>query len=229
MKPPRLTLSWSLFPVVLLLLPLLAGVMASTAWAAPDAYVASCGSSSACGGNGTVSVIDTATDTVVATVDVGVNPTAVAVSPDGSRVYVANGCSTCSKDGTLSVIDAANNTVVGSPITVGGHPAGVVVSPGGSRAYVANSYSDTVSVIDTAADTVVATVDVGGFPIAVAVSQDGSRLYVANNGSGTVSVIDTADDAGWWRRWTLVVTPPQLRWVRMAAGSMSQARPPPSL
>ena len=38
----------------------------------------------------TVSVIATATNTVIATIPVGVAPIGVAVTPDGSKVYVAN-------------------------------------------------------------------------------------------------------------------------------------------
>ena len=37
-----------------------------------------------------MSVIATATNTVTATIPVGVGPAGVAVSPDGSKVYVAN-------------------------------------------------------------------------------------------------------------------------------------------
>ena len=38
----------------------------------------------------TVSVIDTASNTVVTTVPVGTSPHGVAVTPDGKHVYVAN-------------------------------------------------------------------------------------------------------------------------------------------
>ncbi len=40
--------------------------------------------------SGTVSVIDTTTGTVTATIPVGADPIDMAVSPDGSTVYVAN-------------------------------------------------------------------------------------------------------------------------------------------
>ncbi len=59
-------------------------------------------------------------------------------------------------------------------------------------AYIANSFSDNVSVIDTATDTVVATLLVGDGPRGVAVHPDGSRVYVANYDAKTVSVINTA-------------------------------------
>lgn len=63
-------------------------------------------------------------------------------------------------------------------------------------AYVANENSNTVSVIDTATNTVVATVPgpagVSSGPDGVAVTPDGKRAYIANVGTGNISVIDTA-------------------------------------
>ena len=67
----------------------------------------------------------------------------------------------------------------------------VAVTPDGKHAYVTNG-SVTVSVIDTATNTVVATVPVGSFPFGVAVTPDGKHAYVTNNGSSNVSVIRTA-------------------------------------
>jgi YVTN family beta-propeller protein len=68
-------------------------------------------------------------------------------------------------------------------------------------AYVANKGSDTVTVIDSAANppAVVTTVPVGTIPVGVAVTPDGTHVYVANLGSNTVSVIDTASTQ-WWPR-----------------------------
>ena len=65
-----------------------------------------------------VSVIDTTTNTVSATIPVGISPTAVAITPDGTKAYVNNG-----RDGTVSVINTATNTV-SATITVG-NPFGV--------------------------------------------------------------------------------------------------------
>jgi YVTN family beta-propeller protein len=62
-------------------------------------------------------------------------------------------------------------------------------------AYVANFSDDTVSVIDTASNTVIATVAVGSTPSGVAITPDGAFAYVANAGSDNVSVIDTASNA----------------------------------
>ncbi|HYU13309.1 MAG TPA: hypothetical protein VEK82_12085, partial [Stellaceae bacterium] len=71
------------------------------------------------GGDNTVSVIATATDTVTGSpIPVGSFPIGVAVTPDGSKVYVAN-----NGDNTVSVIATATDTVTRSPIPVGGSPA----------------------------------------------------------------------------------------------------------
>jgi YVTN family beta-propeller protein len=89
-------------------------------------------------------VIDTATNTVTATVNVGVGPYGVAVNPDGTKVYVANLMSN-----NVSVIDTATNTVTAT-VNVGvGRPYGVAVNPAGTKVYVANYYFNNVSVIDT--------------------------------------------------------------------------------
>ncbi|MGW6413079.1 YVTN family beta-propeller repeat protein [Streptomyces vinaceus] len=129
----------------------------------------------------TVSVIDTATDTVTATIPVGDGPFGVAVNVDGTRAYVTN-----SLDDTVSVIDAATNTV-SATIPVGTGPQAVAVR--GSRAYTANAASDDMSVIDTVTNTVIATIPVGDAPQGVAVS--GTHAYTANANDDTVSVVDT--------------------------------------
>ena len=150
------------------------------------AYISNSGSSN-------VSVIDTATDTVIATVNVGSDPHGVAVSPDGLNVYVANAGSD-----SVSVIDTATNTVKDTVI-VEDCPRGVAVSPDGTKVYVTNSgsYDDprnTVSVIDASINKVISTVNVGNSPFGIDISSSGKKVYVANYLSNTVSVIDTATD-----------------------------------
>ncbi len=137
----------------------------------------------------TVSVIDGATNTVAATVNVGSEPIAVAVNQVTGRVYVANNCSN-----TVSVIDGTSNTVVAT-VPMGNSPAAVAVNAVTGRVYVANNTSNTVSVIDGATNTVAATVNVGGVPGEIAVNGVTGQIYVANNGDTTVSVIDGATNA----------------------------------
>jgi YVTN family beta-propeller protein len=95
-------------------------------------------------GDNTVSVINTATNKVTATIPVGRGPVGVAVTRNGSKVYVTNANEP--DIGTVSVIDTATNTVTATIFV--GSPAGVAVTPDGSKVYVTNDGDDTVSVVD---------------------------------------------------------------------------------
>ena len=121
-------------------------------------------------------VIDTQTNTVIATVPLGNSPYGVAVNPDGIRIYVTN--SYFGNNGTVSVIDASTNTVITNVPLENYHSTyGVAVNPAGTRIYVATG-NNTTSVIDAATNTVIAIVPVGFGPSGIAVSPDGSRIYV---------------------------------------------------
>ncbi|WP_431962922.1 protein kinase domain-containing protein [Actinacidiphila sp. bgisy160] len=123
----------------------------------------------------------------VLSVKVGTSPHGLAVSPNGSRGYVANFTSD-----SVSVIDAATSHTEGRPIPVDS-PEDIAVSGDGRRVYVSSSNSASVSVIDATRNrTVGSPVAVGDGPEGVAVSPDGRRVYVANGSSQSVSVIDTA-------------------------------------
>ncbi len=162
----------------------LATLLAAPVLAAPFGYVVN-------HGEGTVSVLDTATNAVVATVTVGDQPLGAAVNPAGTRVYVAN---QVTPDGTVSVIDTSTNVVVAT-VSVGSGPSGVAVKLPGDRVYVTNRDDKSVSVIDTATNAVVATIPVDNNPLGIAVDPAGTPAYVVNKGSNFVSVIDTNENA----------------------------------
>ncbi|MER6144946.1 IPT/TIG domain-containing protein [Streptomyces sparsogenes] len=130
-------------------------------------------------------MIDTATNTVTATVPVGTTPILLGVTPDGDRVYVTN-----VGNATASVIDTATNTVTAT-IGVSAQPRFVTVSPDGLHAFVANADPDTVGVIDTATNTLVENIGSGDGPTGIAITPDRTRAYVTNTVSGTVGVMAT--------------------------------------
>jgi len=150
-------------------------------------------------GSGNVSVIDTATNTVVATVKTGTTPSAVAVNPAGTRAYVTNRA-----NNTVSVIDTATNTVVAT-VAVGSQPTAVRVTPDGSAAYVVSN-PDTLTVIDTRTNTVVSTLSIDS-PAesgdhSIALSADGSRMLVTDASDGrvralTLTYVNSAPTASW--------------------------------
>ena len=85
-------------------------ILVSIAGASPFAYITNSESN-------TVSVIDTLTNKVIKTVNVGPGPGGVAATPDGKKVYVTN-----FNSNTVSVIDTATNTVTAT-VNVGHKPS----------------------------------------------------------------------------------------------------------
>src|SRR5437764_10857800 len=114
--------------------------------------------------DGTITVIDTATDRVVSTFNVGGRLRGVRVGPDGARVYVATG-----RGNTVDVVDAKTFDVV-AEIPTGQRPWGLAITPDGKKVYAACGMSNEVSVIDTATNRVVASVKAGDGPWGVAIS-----------------------------------------------------------
>lgn len=143
------------------------------------AYVANSGSDS-------VSVINTSTDKVIATVPVRFDPGSVAITPNGAFAYVTKYSSE-----SVAVIRTATNSVVAN-VRVGSSPNAVAITPNGQFAYVTNRDDSTVSVIRISTNAVVANVDVGLNPTGVAVTPDGNFAFVTNSNEDSVSVIRTA-------------------------------------
>jgi len=152
----------------------------------------------------TVSVVDTQTHaTVGSQISVGTEPTGVAVTPDGSRVWVANSNYSHGHYGSISVIDTISNSVVGTISITAGNPVAVAISPDGTTAYVTtdNGCSSTcpVDVINTSTYAI-STIQVSNQPNGVAFTPNGQKAYVAwdNGGSanGGVAVISTTTACG---------------------------------
>jgi len=158
-------------------------------------YVATCWPSA-----GMVLEIYPPTNTVTSIVSVDGYPEDLAVSADGRRIYVVgHPVYSNQPPGSVTVIDAVSKAVIGEAIPVGHGPLGVAVTPDGARAYITNGDDGTLSVIDTATNTVTETIDVGTFPwkIAVGKTPRGVRGYVTMHAeeNGSVAVIDTMANA----------------------------------
>ncbi len=98
----------------------------------------------------------------------------------------------------VAVVDLQTHALVAT-IAAGDRPVAVATSADGARVYVANLFSNDVTVIDTATNTVITTIamaggDPFGGPFGLALTPDGSRLYVTSSSSGNVSIIDTSSN-----------------------------------
>ncbi len=140
---------------------------------------------------------------VLKEVRVGRDPSSVAISPTGARVYVANAL-----DGTVSIVSVAFRKRLLN-FNVGAEPMALVLSPNGTRLYVANSASDNVMVFDLNQypPTLVTTIDLSAFgtaPRALAVTDDGdgddtnetifATLFYAQLRPGKTSTDEAQDD-----------------------------------
>ena len=118
--------------------------------AAPFTYITT--------GSNPDSLIDTATNNVIATMNIGNDLWKVALAPDGSKVYV-----TTDGNKNVSVINTATKTIT-AMLNTGNYPIGASLTPYETEVYAASRLEKNVSVINTGNNTVIATVDLGVNP-----------------------------------------------------------------
>jgi YVTN family beta-propeller protein len=136
---------------------------------------------------GSASRIDVSGDTYSGVFNTGVGPVHAALTPDGSKLYVAN-----LLEDTVSVNSVASPTVVSTISLAAGSQPVFLNSTESGNMYVANYGNGTVSAINTTSDVVIGTVAVGNQPVALAEMPNAQKLYVANQGSGSVTSINIA-------------------------------------
>ena len=167
-----------------------------------------------------MSVIDTQSNTKVEDIEVGERPVQMGFSPDGEYVYFSlNG------ENALGKVEVATRTVVGR-ISVGVGPIQVFVTPDDKFVLVANqgtadNPSTTVSIVDVATFSVVATLETGKGAHGVAIDSSGSYAYITNIYENTVSVIDIEKQA-------VIATIPSGAAPNGISFSTQPAIPPPS-
>jgi YVTN family beta-propeller protein len=155
--------------------------------------------------SGDLSVIDTATRTVIATIPLGKRPRGIKVSPDGATLYVALSGSPMAPPGTdesklpppdrkadgIGVVDVKQGKLL-RVIQGGSDPEQTAISQDGRWLFVANEDAGQTSVIEISNGRVVATVPVGGEPEGVDLRPDGKVVYVTSEEDNQVAVIDAA-------------------------------------
>ena len=161
--------------------------------------------------NDSVAVIDLNTNTVTDVIPVGnvanTGPIAVALSPDGTRLYAANdGESTVSIVDVLTMAEMDTDNDPGNGVTPIALPSNsnardIAITPDGMAAYITDfaGGGQRVFRIDLATNGVLQIPNVGRRPAFLAITPDGSKAYVTNHTSRpggdpshSVTVIDTA-------------------------------------
>jgi YVTN family beta-propeller protein len=113
----------------------------------------------------TVQEINTATNTITASVPIGA--TALAFNPATNLLYA-----TSRDKNQVAIVDTTRMAITGY-INVGKEPIGIALNAAGTRGYVANYADDTVSVFDLKTNAVVATFAVGAHPASVVLRDAG--------------------------------------------------------
>lgn len=145
---------------------------------------------------GALDLISTASNTVVATVPLGISPTFALLDPNRNRLYVTNKGSN-----SVMVFDASNVNLANTPAipllgtaNVGSAPVSVAALPNGTKFYTANSGSNDVTVVSANSFLALSTVPVGQNPVFVASEPSSSKIYATNFNSFSTSIIKTLND-----------------------------------
>ena len=132
--------------------------------------------------------VDTETGKVTRSVATGQEVShMVAVTPNGSRAFVANIGS-----GSITAVDLKGGKHL-KDVPTGKGAEGIAVTPDGKQVWVTNREADTVTVIDATTLAVLADLPSADFPIRAEATPDGKRVLVSNAQSGDLSVFTTAD------------------------------------
>jgi YVTN family beta-propeller protein len=153
--------------------------------------------------SGDMTIIDSATYNVIATVPLGKRPRGIHASPDRKTIYVALSGSPIAGPGVdestlpppdksadgIGVFDVAQKKVV-RVIKGGSDPENFDISKDGTQLYISNEDDAAVSVVDIASGTVVKSAKVGEQPEGVKATPDGKLVYVTSEETGTIGVLD---------------------------------------
>jgi YVTN family beta-propeller protein len=134
--------------------------------------------------DGTISVIRD--KSVVATILAGDHATkGIAVTPDGSRLLVAN-----KNSNTLSVINTTTYQVINT-VNTGLDPEGIAISPDGWYAFITNPGSRNISDLQISDNTIRVSFNLDNSSL-IAFKPDGKMAYVIATPMGYIKVIDCA-------------------------------------
>lgn len=147
-----------------------------------------------------IAKVDMESETLLATFPMKFTPGNIAVSADGSVLYVTE----YAGSGKLHTVSPQDGRILNSVI-VGSYPVGVCVDEPGGRAWVANRFSNDLSVIDLKRRRETARIPMVREPKSLALSPDGRTVVVANYlpnqpsnevlVTAQISFVDTYDNA----------------------------------
>ena len=133
--------------------------------------------------NGTVSVVDLEKQTQAKSIDVGLHPSGMVLSPDGKRLYVA-----CANSDIISVINTRTDEVVEEisvhlqkDLPFGSGPNALAITGDGKYLYIANGTDNAICVVKIGSPSeIVGYIPTGWYPASLILDEESNYLYVAN-------------------------------------------------
>ena len=144
------------------------------------------------GSNGsTIDVVDLRRGRTIAVIDLGkeVRPHCTHFGPDG-LLYVS-----AELANAIYIVDTNARSLVGEIPTGASHTHMFVISPDGRRIYTANNEAGSVSVLDLAARTLLATIPISKKVQRISISPDGKFVFTQDQETPRILVINTATGA----------------------------------
>jgi YVTN family beta-propeller protein len=163
---------------------------------------------------GKMHVINASTLAQLDNSDSGYHPVALAVSPDGAKVYVSNEGSQ-----TISIYTVATGNFENT-FQVGASPGALAISPDGGRLFALLENDDEIAVFDLENLSRIDTVPTGDNPVALAFSPDNSALYASSFGDNSICIYDPDNLAAPYGTITLAGPPADFCFSVLANGSI---------
>jgi len=159
-------------------------------------YVATATSPNPNAAVGQIDVIATSNNVVTTSIPVGINPVAMAETPDGKELYVVN-----QSDGNVTHIHTVDKSVAPtSPVAVGASPSLAYARNDNQKIFVLNQGGGTISTINTVAsgagleDTIAGTTNADSGADYMIYDNRRNRLYVTSS-TGSLFVYDATPAA----------------------------------
>jgi len=131
-----------------------------------------------------IAIINIAEHKVLGKIPGGSDPEQFVLSPDGSRLYIAN------EDTATVTLANSKDGAVEHVFQVKKEPEGIALTPDGKQVYVTCETGGEILVIDTRLNRKLAEIVVGGRPRNVAFLPDGTQGFVPSESTGKVHVFD---------------------------------------
>ncbi|MGH9453556.1 MAG: hypothetical protein ACRD2O_06255 [Terriglobia bacterium] len=130
--------------------------------------------------------IDPDTQQILGSVKTGRNPGSMVISPDNSKVYIAD-----TGENLITVADIPARALL-AHLEISNPPTLLILKPDGGEIFALSASGTRMTMLDVSQATVEEMKSTGHGAAAGVFSQDSSRFYWANEGDGTVSSMDVS-------------------------------------